>query len=134
MASFESSPATSRSILTCPACGYLTIDAKFYGSYKLCPVCDWEDDCIQLCNPGTGGGANSESLVEKQREFFILSANNNVNALSQCVADAHACTGERGENGEKNEREESERERDPNWRMLSEEEVVQVYTVQVLFC
>lgn len=50
----------------CPACGFLTVPLDYYGTYNLCPVCDWEDDGVQLANPGCGGGANSESLIEAQ--------------------------------------------------------------------
>jgi hypothetical protein len=51
--------------LPCPACGFLTVEAA-YGSYVICPICDWEDDQVQLANPACGGGANSESLIEAQ--------------------------------------------------------------------
>jgi hypothetical protein len=38
-----------------------------YGSYGICPLCNWEDDPVQLANPLTGGGANKESLHEYQQ-------------------------------------------------------------------
>ncbi len=49
----------------CAACGLLTMKES-PGSYEVCPACGWEDDALQLANPTTGGGANSESLVEAQ--------------------------------------------------------------------
>lgn len=51
----------------CPACGFLTF-AQPPGSFDICAVCGWEDDAVQLANPCTGGGANMESLCEKQEE------------------------------------------------------------------
>jgi hypothetical protein len=51
--------------MPCPVCGFLTLEGA-YGSYVICPVCEWEDDGVQLANPACGGGANSESLIEAQ--------------------------------------------------------------------
>ncbi|OYU25970.1 MAG: hypothetical protein CFE41_18730 [Burkholderiales bacterium PBB2] len=51
--------------MPCPYCGVLTREGE-YGSYEICPVCDWEDDPVQLANPATAGGANSDSLAEAQ--------------------------------------------------------------------
>ena len=50
----------------CPACGHLVF-SHGYGSYDICPVCDWEDDGVQLANPCSAGGANHASLAEWQR-------------------------------------------------------------------
>ena len=52
--------------LPCPACGFLTIEEEFYGTYNICPICDWEDDPAQLANPACGGGANTQSLTKVQ--------------------------------------------------------------------
>jgi len=52
--------------IACPSCGFLTVDEKIYGTYNICEVCGWEDDQVQLANPCSGGGANSESLHESQ--------------------------------------------------------------------
>jgi cysteine-rich CPCC protein len=49
----------------CPACGFLVFDQPA-GSYDVCPVCDWEDDHVQLRYPGMRGGANRESLRQYQ--------------------------------------------------------------------
>ena len=51
--------------IPCPSCGFLTLEGE-YGSYAICPVCDWEDDPVQLANPASAGGANAESLAEAQ--------------------------------------------------------------------
>ena len=56
--------------LPCPCCGFLTLEA-FYGSYVICDVCGWEDDGVQLANPTSGGGANSESLREAQQKSLL---------------------------------------------------------------
>jgi hypothetical protein len=51
--------------LPCPACGFMVFGTS-YGSYDICPLCDWEDDGVQLANPTSAGGANKGSLVEAQ--------------------------------------------------------------------
>jgi hypothetical protein len=53
-------------ILPCPACGFLTVSDKTYGSYNICDMCGWEDDGVQLANPACSGGANHISLVDAQ--------------------------------------------------------------------
>lgn len=57
--------------LPCPACGFLTIAEESFGSYQICPVCSWEDDCVQLANPACGGGANRESLIDAQARALL---------------------------------------------------------------
>jgi hypothetical protein len=57
-------PSLTRDI-PCPCCGFLTLEGE-YGSYAICPLCDWEDDGVQLANPTSEGGANKESLVQAQ--------------------------------------------------------------------
>ncbi|HGM6067654.1 TPA: CPCC family cysteine-rich protein [Stenotrophomonas maltophilia] len=52
--------------LPCPSCGFLTLE-DCYGSFAICPICDWEDDGVQLANPTSAGGANGESLVQAQQ-------------------------------------------------------------------
>jgi hypothetical protein len=54
--------------LPCPCCGYLAFDEP-PGSYDMCPVCDWEDDDLQLRFPDLAGGANRLSLIEAQQNF-----------------------------------------------------------------
>ncbi|MEP7338804.1 MAG: CPCC family cysteine-rich protein [Acidobacteriota bacterium] len=56
-------------IYPCPACGFLVFDEP-PGSYAICPVCEWEDDHIQLKHPAMSGGANSISLLEHQRKLL----------------------------------------------------------------
>jgi hypothetical protein len=50
----------------CPACGFIVFDEP-PGSYDICPVCNWEDDYVQLTYPAMSGGANKESLYEYQQ-------------------------------------------------------------------
>lgn len=63
-------PATLR--YPCPCCGYLVFSTP-PGGYELCPVCDWEDDDVQLAFPMMPGGANSDSLYEHQQTFLKVS-------------------------------------------------------------
>jgi len=53
-------------LFPCPCCGFLVF-AEPAGSYEICPLCNWEDDAIQLVSPGYAGGANKESLCTAQR-------------------------------------------------------------------
>lgn len=47
----------------CPVCGYLVFDEP-PGSYAVCPVCNWEDDALQLEYATTlAGGANAYTLL-----------------------------------------------------------------------
>lgn len=49
----------------CSCCGFLVFDEP-PGSYAICPICDWEDDELQLRFPGYPGGANHDSLCVRQ--------------------------------------------------------------------
>jgi len=57
-------PTESTSNYPCPSCGFLVFECE-PGSYEICPICDWEDDAVQLRYP-LAGGANAP-LVEYQR-------------------------------------------------------------------
>jgi cysteine-rich CPCC protein len=57
----------------CPACGYLVFGEPV-GSYDICPICNWEDDPVQLQHPDLAGGANKVSLIEAQKNFVTLGA------------------------------------------------------------
>jgi hypothetical protein len=58
---------------TCPCCGYRTL-SEFPGSYEICSICFWEDDPVQLLDPGFTGGANRLSLVECQANYTRFGA------------------------------------------------------------
>jgi hypothetical protein len=53
-------------LLPCPGCGFLIHPEAQYGSYGICPFCNWEDCAFQLANPHDRGGPNGMSLVEHQ--------------------------------------------------------------------
>ena len=63
--------------VTCPCCGYKTLNEE--RSYEICDVCGWEDDEIQFDDPNYRGGANSESLIEAQKNFLRYHANDEEN-------------------------------------------------------
>ena len=53
----------------CACCGFLVFSEPL-GSYDICPVCDWEDDALQLEFATTlAGGANRLTLAEAQARF-----------------------------------------------------------------
>jgi hypothetical protein len=55
----------------CPACGFIVFDEP-PGSYHICPICNWEDDQVQLRHPALAGGANHYSLCDAQRRSIQL--------------------------------------------------------------
>ena len=59
---------------SCPCCGYLTLSDPFRGSFEICPVCNWEDDPVQLADPELQGGANEQSLNEARQNFKVFKA------------------------------------------------------------
>jgi Cysteine-rich CPCC len=53
----------------CPVCGYIVF-AEPPGSYDVCPICNWEDDALQLEFATTlSGGANPLTLLDSQRQY-----------------------------------------------------------------
>ena len=70
----ESRSATMVSPYPCPCCGYFVF-AGPPGSYEICPICDWEDDALQLEFGTTlSGGANEPTLLEAQRAYAMQRA------------------------------------------------------------
>ncbi|WP_081748841.1 CPCC family cysteine-rich protein [Nocardiopsis sp. CNT312] len=82
----------------CPCCGF-RVHEDPPGSHMICPVCDWEDDPVQLRWPRMPGGANKASLYEAQRIF--KEANPHLGETVEVV-----------KNNFKHE------VRDPGWRMI----------------
>jgi rubredoxin len=58
----------------CLCCGYLTLDEEPPGTYDICPVCNWEDDHLDLSNPADisepKGGPNETLSLREARENF----------------------------------------------------------------
>lgn len=50
--------------IVCPVCGKTKV-----GEYDICPICNWENDPIQLDHPDLSGGANHMSLKEAQTAY-----------------------------------------------------------------
>ena len=59
---------TMHDLYPCPCCGY-SVFSEPEGSYEICPICFWEDDGVQLAYPMMPGGANTNSVMECQRDF-----------------------------------------------------------------
>jgi len=53
----------------CPCCDYLTFTRAPSGSDATCPVCQWEDDIIQLRDLDYSDGPNRTSLREARASF-----------------------------------------------------------------
>ena len=57
----------------CPCCDQRTLHEASPGSFKICPVCGWEDDDAQFRDPTYAGGANAMSLADARRAFAARS-------------------------------------------------------------
>ncbi|MCL4271554.1 MAG: hypothetical protein KJZ72_18495 [Anaerolineales bacterium] len=57
-------------IFSCPSCGFVVFNEPA-GSYDICPICNWEDDHVQLDNPVLRGGANGTSPFDYQQEVLV---------------------------------------------------------------
>ena len=58
--------STEKIEFPCPVCGYDSFGEP-PGSFGICPVCDWEDDSIQIRHPRMRGGANTGSIFDCQQ-------------------------------------------------------------------
>lgn len=47
-------------MIKCPVCGEHEFQMK--SDYDVCPVCEWENDGLQMAKPDYAGGANDLSL------------------------------------------------------------------------
>ena len=54
----------------CPCCGIYSYEEEIGGTYFICPICNWEDDAIQLREPDNNIGANRYSLNESRLNFL----------------------------------------------------------------
>ena len=48
----------------CPVCGESTLEA-----FEICPVCDWQNDRVQMMHPDMEGGANNMSLNQAREAW-----------------------------------------------------------------
>lgn len=53
----------------CPCCDYYTLPEPPPGTYRICPVCYWEDGGVQHAWRDYRGGANGVSLQDARRNF-----------------------------------------------------------------
>ena len=60
-------------LFPCPCCGFRVFEHE-PGSHKICPICFWEDNLVQLRFPLMAGAANHVSLVEGQQNFKRIGA------------------------------------------------------------
>ena len=49
-------------MINCPVCSEYQFEKE--DNYEVCPVCEWENDGLQMKDPDYWGGANDESLNE----------------------------------------------------------------------
>ncbi len=54
----------------CPCCGIYDHEEKIGGTHLICPICGWEDDAVQLCDPDCETEANRYSLNESRMNFI----------------------------------------------------------------
>lgn len=48
----------------CPVCGQSVLEA-----FEVCPVCDWQNDRVQIMHPDMEGGANNMSLNQAKQAW-----------------------------------------------------------------
>lgn len=53
----------------CPCCEIFDHGEKMGNTFLICPICNWEDDGVQLDNPDYEGGANDLSLNQAKEIF-----------------------------------------------------------------
>jgi uncharacterized Zn finger protein (UPF0148 family) len=54
-------------MIRCPICGEYEFEKK--SDYDVCPVCEWENDGLQMKDPDFWGGANDLSLNAYKSEW-----------------------------------------------------------------
>jgi len=57
--------------ITCPCCGYKTLEEKPPGTHEICKICFWEEDEITIQDPDFEGGANSVSLRQAPMSYIL---------------------------------------------------------------
>ena len=51
-------------VIKYPVCGRSNVE-----EYDICPVCNWENDPVQLLHPSTSRGANQMTLEEARKAY-----------------------------------------------------------------
>lgn len=59
----------------CPVCGEHEFDS--FGSYDICPVCDWSDDPLQAMDPDEECGDNNGISLNQYKKEYEASKKNN---------------------------------------------------------
>ena len=54
-------------MIRCPVCAKYNFAQE--DDYDVCPVCEWENDSLQLKDPSYWGGANDLSLNDYKKEW-----------------------------------------------------------------
>lgn len=68
---YDLHPKVRHGRFTCPCCGYPTLLRRDY--YDGCPLCNWDDECLDDETVDKQAGMNSlESLREARRDFDTL--------------------------------------------------------------
>ncbi|KPA20450.1 hypothetical protein shim_34400 [Shimia sp. SK013] len=57
----------------CPCCGEID-EFKEPGCFEICEMCNWQNDPVQLRDPGMKGGANGLSLNQARQTYIVLGA------------------------------------------------------------
>ena len=70
----------------CPVCELYNFTSQ--GNYDICPICDWENDEVQINNYDYGGGANELSVNEFKVLYQLRNMNEKADAL-RVIIDNH---------------------------------------------
>lgn len=54
-------------MIKCPVCGKYTFKKR--DDFDICPICNWENDDLQLSDPEFWGGANQMSLNQAKEAW-----------------------------------------------------------------
>lgn len=68
--------------MKCPVCGKYEFSGE--NSFDICPICNWENDGVQVDNHNYTGGANYLSVNEARIEFFLLKNIGTKKATMRC--------------------------------------------------
>jgi hypothetical protein len=75
-----------KTTVLCPVCELYNFSSQ--GTYDICPICDWENDEVQMDNHDYGGGANELSVNEFKVLYQLRNMNEKADAL-RVIIDHH---------------------------------------------